>query len=152
MKIRSAEPKDVSAILDLIIGLAVFENEPDQVENTIDKLHHDLFEKKYCEAFVAEYDNTIVGFTIYYTSYSTWKGPCIYLEDLFVLDEYRKKGVGSQLFDRVVEVAKERGVARMDWQVLDLNEPAIEFYKKKNATLDGEWINGRLFFDKTTTT
>ena len=146
MIIRGAEPKDVAAILDLIIGLAVYENEPDQVENTDDKLTHDLFERKYCDAFVAELDDTIVGFTIYYTSYSTWKGPCIYLEDLFVLDEYRKTGVGSQLFDRVVDVAKERGVARMDWQVLDWNEPAIEFYKRKNATLDAEWLNGRLFF------
>ncbi len=146
MIIRGAEPKDVAAILDLIIGLAVYENEPDQVENTVDKLTHDLFERKYCEAFVAELDDTIVGFTIYYTSYSTWKGPCIYLEDLFVLGEYRKTGVGSQLFDRVVDVAKERGVARMDWQVLDWNEPAIEFYKRKNAILDEEWLNGRLFF------
>ena len=146
MTIRGAEPKDVAAILDLIIGLAVYENEPDQVENTVDKLTHDLFERKYCEAFVAELDDTIVGFTIYYTSYSTWKGPCIYLEDLFVLGEYRKTGVGSQLFDRVVDVAKERGVARMDWQVLDWNEPAIEFYKRKNAILDEEWLNGRLFF------
>lgn len=148
MIIRGAEPKDVAAILDLIIGLAVYENEPDQVENTVDKLTHDLFERKYCEAFVAELDDTIVGFTIYYTSYSTWKGPCIYLEDLFVSDAHRKLGIGSLLFDEVVDIAKERGVKRMDWQVLDWNEPAIEFYKRKNATLDAEWINGRLFFDK----
>ena len=146
MIIRGAEPKDVAAILDLIIGLAVYENEPDQVENTVDKLTHDLFERKYCEAFVAELDDTIVGFTIYYTSYSTWKGPCIYLEDLFVSDAHRKLGIGSLLFDEVVDIAKERGVKRMDWQVLDWNEPAINFYKKKKATLDGEWLNGRLFF------
>ena len=146
MIIRTAEPKDVSAILDLIIGLAVYEKEPDQVENTIEKLHHDLFEAKYCEAFVAELENKVIAFSVFYTSYSTWKGPCIYLEDLFVLEEHRKTGVGSQLFDRVVETAKERKVARMDWQVLDWNEPAIEFYKKKNAILDEEWINGRLFF------
>jgi GNAT superfamily N-acetyltransferase len=147
MVIRSADPKDVPAILDLIIGLAVFENEPDQVINTVDKLHDDLFVSKYCEAFVAEFENKVVGFSIFYTSYSTWKGPCIYLEDLFVLEDYRKTGVGSQLFDKVVETAKVRKVARMDWQVLDWNEPAIQFYKKKNATLDGEWINGRLFFE-----
>lgn len=148
MIIRSAEPKDVPAILDLIIGLAVYENEPDQVTNTVEKLHHDLFEAKYCEAFVAEFENKVVGFSIFYTSYSTWKGPCVYLEDLFVLEDYRKTRVGSQLFDRVVETAKERKVARMDWQVLDWNEPAIQFYKKKSAILDGEWINGRLFFEE----
>ena len=148
MLIRDAKPKDVPGILDLIVGLAIYENEPDQVDNTVDKLHHDLFEAKYCEAFVAEHENTIIGFAIYYTSYSTWKGPCIYLEDLFVLEDYRKTGVGSQLFDRVVGVAKERGVARMDWQVLDWNESAIQFYKKKKAILDETWINGRLFFSK----
>lgn len=147
MTIRSAEPKDVPAILDLIIGLAVYEKEPDQVENTVEKLHHDLFLAKYCEAFVAEFDGKIIGFTIFYTSYSTWKGPCIYLEDIFVLDEYRKSGIGSQLFERVISIAQERNVARMDWQVLNWNEPAINFYKKKNAILDDEWINGRLFFN-----
>jgi len=147
MNIRKAEPKDVESILDLIIGLAVYENEPDQVENTVEKLHHDLFEANYCEALVAEQDDIIIGFAIYYTSYSTWKGPCIYLEDLFVLEAYRKTGIGSQLFDRVVQIAKERGVKRMDWQVLDWNEPAIQFYKKKKATLDPEWLNGRLFFN-----
>ena len=149
MIIRSAEPKDVSSILDLIIGLAVYENEPDQVDTTVEKLHHDLFIAKYCEALVAEHNGEVKAFTIYYTSYSTWKGPCIYLEDLYVLEDYRQTGIGSKLFECVVNVAKERGYARMDWQVLEWNKPAIEFYKKKNATLDAEWINGRLFFDRT---
>lgn len=146
MIVRAAEPKDVSSILDLIIGLAIYENEPDEVENTVESLHHDLFEAKYCEAIVAEKNNQVVGFAIYYTSYSTWKGACLYLEDLFVLEEYRKQKVGSLLFDRVVEMAKSRGVKRMDWQVLEWNETAINFYKKKKAALDPEWLNGRLFF------
>jgi GNAT superfamily N-acetyltransferase len=87
-----------------------------------------------------------VGFALYYTSYSTWKGRCLYLEDFYVLSEYRKLGIGSKLFDFVVEVAKNRNVKRMEWQVLDWNENAINFYKKKNANLDDEWLNGRIFF------
>lgn len=148
MIIRPIERKDVFAVLELIKGLAVYEKQPEEVENTVEKLAHDLFDAKYCEALVAELDNEIIGFTIFYTSYSTWKGPCIYLEDLFVLEAHRKSGVGSLLFDKVVNIAKERKVKRMDWQVLDWNEPAINFYKKKNAILDGEWLNGRLFLDE----
>lgn len=146
MIVRPIERKDVFSVLELIKGLAAYEKLPNEVENTVEKLTHDLFVAKYCEAIVAELDNEIVGFAIFYTSYSTWKGPCIYLEDLFVLEAHRKSGVGSLLFDKLVEIAKERKVKRMDWQVLDWNEPAINFYKKKNATLDDEWLNGRLFF------
>lgn len=148
MVIRKAIPSDVPSIIDLIIGLAVYENEPDQVENTVESLSHDLFVANYCDAFVAELNDQIIGFALYYTSYSTWKGPCLYLEDLFVLETFRKSQVGSSLFDAVVEVAKSCKVKRMDWQVLNWNEPAIEFYKKKNALLDDEWINGRLFFNE----
>lgn len=147
MTIRPIEQKDVFAVLELIKGLATYEKLPNEVENTVEKLTHDLFVAKYCEAIVAELDNKIVGFTIFYTSYSTWKGPCIYLEDIFVLEAHRQSGIGSVLFDKVVTIAKERKVKRMDWQVLDWNELAINFYKKKNAILDGEWINGRLFLE-----
>ncbi len=145
MQIRKAKKEDIPAILELIIGLAVYENEPDAVENPVEGLTKDLFESEVCECLVCE-QNSIIGFALYYTSYSTWKGPCIYLEDLYVLPEFRQFGVGSQMFDAVVNIAKERGVKRMDWLVLDWNEPAIEFYKKKGATLDAEWLNGRLYF------
>ncbi|NRA13703.1 MAG: GNAT family N-acetyltransferase [Crocinitomicaceae bacterium] len=147
MNLRKAQPGDESAILELIKGLAEYENEPDAVINTSKKLHDDLFKHKYCEAFVVEIDSKIIGFSLFYTSYSTWKGPCIYLEDLYILPEARKTGAGSLLFDAVVNTAKDRKVNRMDWQVLDWNEPAIKFYEKKNAILDPEWINGRLFFE-----
>jgi len=147
MTIRPIEQQDVFEVLELIKGLAAYEKLPNEVENTVEKLTHDLFVAKYCEAIVVELDNKIVGFTIFYTSYSTWKGPCIYLEDIFVLEAYRQSGIGSILFDKVVGIAKERKVKRMDWQVLDWNELAINFYKKKNAILDGEWINGRLFLE-----
>lgn len=146
MIVRPIERKDVYAVLELIKGLAVYEKQPDEVENTVEQLTNDIFEAKYCEALVAEAEDKIIGFAIFYTSYSTWKGPCVYLEDLFVIESYRRTGTGSLLFDQVVAIAKERKVKRMDWQVLDWNEPAINFYKKKKATFDGEWLNGRLFF------
>lgn len=146
MLIRNVTPEDIKEVLELIKGLAIYENESEAVTNTALKLHDDLFNNKYCEALVAEKDNAIIGFALYYTSYSTWKGPCIYLEDLYILPEFRNVGVGTSLFDAVVTIARERKVARMDWQVLDWNESAIKFYKKKNATFDGEWLNGRLFF------
>lgn len=146
MKIRKAQIGDENSILELIQGLATYENEPDAVVNTAEQLREDLFNKKICDAFVAEKDGVMIGFALYYTSYSTWNGACIYLEDLYVLPENRKDGAGSKLFDAVVKVAKDQKVKRLDWQVLDWNEPAIEFYKKKGATLDAEWLNGRLFF------
>ena len=98
------------------------------------------------KAIVAEEAGEVIGFAIYYTSYSTWKGPCIYLEDLYVLPEKRNLHAGSKLFDAVVAIAKERKVARMDWQVLDWNQLAIDFYERKGATIDKDWYNGRMFF------
>lgn len=147
MQIREAVPGDEFAIHGLIQALADYEKAPDEVVNTPSKLHVDLFQDKVCHAFVVTSDqDIIVGFALYYMSYSTWKGRCLYLEDFFVLPEYRRGGIGSRLFERVVEVAKEWKVKRMDWQVLDWNEPALAFYRKHGATLDPEWINGRFFF------
>jgi GNAT superfamily N-acetyltransferase len=144
--IRTAQPGDEHAIILLIHALAVYEKAPNEVINTAESLAVHLFEEKICAAFVAEIEQQIVGFALFYTNYSTWKGKCLYLEDLFVLPEFRRFKIGSQLFDAVVEEAIRRKVKRMDWQVLDWNEPAIQFYKAKKATLDPEWINGRLFF------
>jgi GNAT superfamily N-acetyltransferase len=144
--IRKAERFDVVAIFALIQELALYEKAPEQVTNTHEQLAIDLFEKKICEAIVAEKENEVVGFALYYTSYSTWKGACLYLEDFYVIESERKLGIGQLLFDRVVQIAKERNVQRMDWQVLEWNEPAIRFYEKQKAILDPEWLNGRLFF------
>lgn len=148
MLIRAAAPKDTARILDLIKGLAEYEKDLPAVKNTTAKLHDDLFVHNHCEAFVGLVKDEIVGFALYYTSYSTWKGPCIYLEDLYVEPKHRNTGMGSKLFDHVVNVAKERKVSRMDWQIIDWNEPAIDFYKRKNAVIDDEWLNGRLFFEE----
>jgi GNAT superfamily N-acetyltransferase len=144
--IRPAKQTDVSAIFALIQELALYEKAPEQVTNTAEQLAIDLFEKELCEAIVAEKENKVVGFALYYTSYSTWKGACLYLEDFYVIESERQHGIGQLLFDEVLETAKNRKVQRMDWQVLTWNEPAIRFYEKQKAILDPEWLNGRLFF------
>ena len=144
--IRKAERSDVTAIFELIQELALYEKAPEQVTNNAEQLAIDLFDKNLCEAIVAEKENQVVGFALYYTSYSTWKGACLYLEDFYVIESERQNGIGQLLFDDVLQTAQERKVQRMDWQVLDWNEPAIRFYEKQKAILDPEWLNGRLFF------
>jgi GNAT superfamily N-acetyltransferase len=147
MQIREAKPGDETEIFNLIYALAVYEKAPEQVTNTPQQLAIDLFEDKICSALVAEENKQIVGFSLYYISYSTWKGRCLYLEDFFVIPEKRTLGIGEELFKKTVEIAREIGVKRMDWQVLEWNTPALNFYRKHKAILDPEWINGRLFFD-----
>ena len=146
MEIRKAVPGDEYGIFKLIQALALYEKAPEQVTNTAENLAKDLFEEKVCDALVAIEDGQIVGFALWYTSYSTWKGQCLYLEDFYVLPEYRSLKIGSKLFDEVVEIARQKGVKRMDWQVLKWNELALDFYRRKEAILDPEWVNGRLFF------
>jgi GNAT superfamily N-acetyltransferase len=146
--IRIATKQDVAAIFQLIEELASFERAPEQVVNTPAQLEIDLFDDQICSAIVATNpDNTVVGFALYYISYSTWKGRCLYLEDFYVQETDRKQGYGQALFDEVVRTAKQMGVKRMDWQVLDWNHTALKFYRRNHATLDPEWINGRLFFE-----
>ena len=134
----------MNSVLELIQDLADYENAPNEMVNTVENLINDGFGKeKVFDCLVAEKESMIAGFALFYTGYSTWKGKTLYLEDFYVREELRKKGIGKQLFDAVIIEAKRRKVSRMDWQVLDWNEPAINFYKKHNATLDGEWLNGR---------
>ena len=144
--IRKAERGDEHAILELVKELAEYEREPDAVINTTAQLAIDLFDDKVCDCFVFIHNDLIIGMALYYISYSTWKGRCLYLEDLYVKPEYRRHGAGQKLFAVLLEEADKLGVKRMDWQVLEWNEPAIKFYKKIGATLDPEWLNGRLFF------
>lgn len=146
-EIRVAKRGDEQAIFELIIELALYEKAPEQVTNTAEQLAIDLFEDKICDAIVATLEGEIIGFALYYVSYSTWKGRCLYLEDFYVKESKRKLGIGQMLFEEVVSIAKTRKVKRMDWQVLEWNEPALKFYSKNDAILDEEWINGRLFFD-----
>ena len=145
--IRIAKRSDVPAIFALIQELALYEKAPEQVTNTMEQLAVDLFDDHLCEAIVAEFNSEIVGFALYYTSYSTWKGACLYLEDFYVKEPVRNLGIGQLLFDEIVLIAKAKNVKRMDWQVLEWNEPAIRFYEKQQALLDPEWLNGRMFFE-----
>ena len=94
--------------------------------------------------FVAEFENEIIGISIYYFRYSTWKGKRLYLEDIIVTKKYRGKGVGKLLFEETIEKARQEGCTGLMWQVLEWNQPAIEFYKKYQTKLDGEWINCHL--------
>lgn len=146
--IRQANTQDIPAIFKLIQELATYERAPEQVINTPEQLHIDLFEDQICSALVATNElDEVIGFALYYISYSTWKGRCIYLEDFYVQENERKKGFGQALFDQVVQIAQQMGVKRMDWQVLEWNHTALNFYRRNHALLDPEWINGRLFFD-----
>lgn len=147
--IRKGEPKDVKAVLQLIQELANYEKAPQEVEVTEEELLNDGFGgHPVYELIVAEVNNEVVGIALFYTKYSTWKGKCIYLEDLVVTTSMRQKGIGSLLFEAVAKVGKTRQVKRMEWQVLEWNEPAIQFYKKYNANIDPEWYNGKLVFDQ----
>jgi GNAT superfamily N-acetyltransferase len=143
--IRKAEKKDVPAILGLIKELAEFEKSPQEVKVTVDELERDGFgPDAVYKAFVAEAEGKIVGMALFYVKYSTWKGKAIYLDDIIVTEKYRRYKIGSKLFEAVIKVCKEMGVRKMDWQVLDWNTPAIEFYKKYNAVIADEWLNGSL--------
>jgi len=145
--IRRAEKKDCKRLLELVNELAVYEKAPQEVTVTLAHFEESGFsENPVWWGFVAESNNIILGFALYYIRYSTWKGQCLYLEDFLVTENARGKGIGKLLFERVIEECKEKGFKRMVWQVLEWNEPAINFYKKYNARLDGEWINGILDF------
>lgn len=146
VEIRFATADDMPAVLDLIRELAIYEHAEEQVTNTVEQLQKDGFgDNPVFECLVAEDEDGVYGFALFYTSYSTWKGTCLYLEDLLVTSSKRRTGTGSILFETLIEIARERGAKRFEWQVLDWNEPAISFYKKYNADLDPEWINGKIF-------
>lgn len=143
--IRKGTEADIVQALNLVRELAAYEKAPLEVEVTPEEMTAWGFgPDKQFDFFVAETDNIIVGLALYYFKYSTWKGKCLFLEDIIVTESQRGKGLGKLLFDQIVEVSKEANVRRMEWQVLDWNTPAIEFYKKYEAGLDGEWINCRL--------
>lgn len=143
--IRKAERKDCVRLLQLIRELADYEKAPAEVTVTLEHFEESGFgEKPVWWAFIAEFDGRVEGLALYYIRYSTWKGQCIYLEDFLVTEKLRGQGAGKLLFDRVIAAAKEKGMTRIVWQVLEWNEPALNFYRKYNATLDPEWVNGIL--------
>jgi ribosomal protein S18 acetylase RimI-like enzyme len=147
INIRKATSEDIPDLLALITELAVFEKAPNEVINTPELMKKDGFgEKPIFDAFVAETDGLVIGMAITYFRYSTWKGKRLYLEDLIVTEKSRGLGAGQLLFQQCIQFGKESECNGMVWQVLDWNEPAIDFYKSYNSHLDGGWINGTLEF------
>ena len=145
MKIRRATQADCPRLLELVNELAIFEKAPHEVTVSLQEFENSGFSQHpVWWAFVAENDTEIIGFALYYIRYSTWKGCRMYLEDIIITEEYRSKGIGPLLFDRLIEEAKDRNLHGISWQVLDWNESAIDFYKKYNAKLDPEWVNGSI--------
>jgi GNAT superfamily N-acetyltransferase len=144
--IRLATAGDVSIILSLVRELAVYEREPDAVIATEADLHASLFgDDAVASCLIAELDGEVVGFALWFRNFSTWQGrPGIYLEDLFVRPSARGSGLGKALLLRLVEIARERGYRRVEWSVLDWNEPAIGFYRSLGATPNDEWTTWRL--------
>lgn len=145
--IRPAVVEDMIAVHHLIRELAIYEKAEHEAVLTAQQLAQDGFGvSPLFRCLVAESNQQVIGFALFYNKYSTWKGHCIYLEDLLVTEKHRRDGVGSKLFEEVMKIAKSEKAKRFEWQVLEWNEPAINFYKKYEATLDAEWINCRLFF------
>ena len=146
MTIRTATKQDCPRLLELVKELALYERAPQEVTVSLQHFEESGFgARPVWWAFVAEENNIILGFALYYIRYSTWKGQAMYLEDILVTEKARGKGIGGKLFDRLIEEAKEKGFNRIAWQVLEWNEPAINFYKKYNASFDGEWVNCSIY-------
>ncbi len=141
--VRKAERKDCKRLLDLVKELAEYEKAPNEVTVTLEHFEESGFgNRPVWWGFIAEENGVILGFIMYYIRYSTWKGQRMYLEDFIVTEQARGKGIGKLLFDTLIREAKEKRFKGIVWQVLEWNEPAINFYKKYyNANFDPEWIN-----------
>lgn len=140
MNIRKATKNDMPQVLELIQELAIFEKEPDAVVVTVDDLVRDGFsENPLFQCFVAEVDGEIIGMALYYYRYSTWKGKTIHLEDLIVKESKRGTGAGFALYKEIIKQGKAENVRRIEWNVLDWNTPAIDFYEKSGAKVLDDW-------------
>ena len=143
--IREGLKDDLPAVLKLIKELADYENSLDQVTITLYDLEQDGFgSHPWFWFLVAEKDSVIIGISFYWIRYSTWKGKFLFLEDFVIKEKYRRHGIGSKLFEETIRICKQLNLNGMIWQVLDWNSPAIDFYKKFNAEISKEWLNGKL--------
>ena len=147
--IRQAQREDAALIHRYIVDLAIYEKAEHEVESNVADIERSLFdEPRSSKALICEVDGKPVGFAVYFASYSTWLGHHgIYLEDLFVSPEYRGLGAGKRLLQAVARIAVEEGCRRMEWSVLDWNEPAINVYEAIGAQAQSEWIRYRLAGD-----
>ena len=137
--IRLATEADFPAILDIVVALALFEKAPEKVTNTVERMKE---EKNCFNCFVAvKEEGTIIAICLYFFAYYTWVGKSLYLDDLYVLEPYRKHGIATALLNKLFEVARNEKCHRVRWQVLNWNENAIRLYKKYGATIDDEWLN-----------
>ncbi len=147
ISIHQGKEEDLPEVLELVKELAIYEHALEEVENTVEKMKEDGFGKEPVFGFLLAKENGVaIGLSLYYFRYSTWKGKRLFLEDLIVKEAHRSKGVGKLLLDETISKAKSLNCTGMMWQVLDWNEPAINFYKKYGARLDNEWINCHLDF------
>ncbi len=144
--IRKANSRDLTAIYNMVYELAVFEKEPNALKIGI-KEYEDAFNEKLIDSLVAESGGKIIGIAVYYMTFSTWRGKCLYLEDFYVIPEYRKLGIGQKLFDAYIAEAKSRGAKQAKWQVLDWNDVGLNFYIRNNALIEKNWWTGKLYFD-----
>lgn len=149
LNIRKATPADIPLILELIKELAEYEHAPEEAVATPEDLRRDGFSVEprfYVE--IAEWHGEPAGFALWFFNYSTWQGkPGLYVEDLFVRPRFRKKGIGKALLVKLAKTAVEKGCGRYQWQVLDWNTPAIDFYKSLGAKVMGEWLTMRVTGD-----
>jgi GNAT superfamily N-acetyltransferase len=145
IEIRAAQLKDVPDMHALMYELAVYENAPEAVATTVEEYETD-FSNGLFEGFVAEVDGKIVGMTLYFMAYSSWKGKMLYLDDFVITEDYRRFGIGQMLYDIFLAEAQKRCCRLAKWQVLDWNDPAIRFYEKNNAEIEKGWWNVKKIF------
>lgn len=147
--IRKGKKEDLDQVLELIKELALYEKAIDQVTISLEDLELDGFGKHPFYWFiVAEYQNKIIGISFYFIRYSTWKGKFLFLEDFIVQEKWRGNGVGAMLFEATIKIALEMKTKGMFWQVLDWNEPALNFYNKYDSIIENTWLNGKLTLDQ----
>ncbi len=145
--IRKAQREDCPRLMELIRGLADYEKMPDEVTVALSHFEESGFgPNPVWWGFVAETDGMVYGFALYYIRYSTWKGQRLWLEDLYVDPHKRGQKLGAMLFDRLIEEARAKGYSGMNWQALDWNEPALNFYRKYKANFDPSWVNCSIDF------
>ena len=144
VKIKEGIIEDLPEIFKLVNELAKYEKAEEEVITSPEE-YADLFKKGLFRCLIAEINDKTVGMMVFYDAFSTWKGKMLWLEDFIVLEEYRKLGIGSKLFDELIALAKHENYRLIKWEVLDWNEPAINFYKKIGAKLETNWWDGKYF-------